>query len=163
MAITKYEDQKWSGGTPIDGEQLSSNGYYTGEKIGTPTQGTGETAANKDAHHVEHNTIRYGTIMQDAATNANMPSEGVAVINTLTGCTSSDAAGFAVKQAAYNATYVAEEGYDLPDSIEVKIGNKVATITTDYSWTSSSGTLQILSGKVTDTVEITIVATPSES
>lgn len=74
MKDTKYNDQTWTGGTPIDGEQLSVNGYYTGEHLGTPAQGKGETDANADAHYVEHNTVRFGTITQDGAANANMPT-----------------------------------------------------------------------------------------
>lgn len=69
----KYTDQTWTGGTPIDGEQLSVNGYYTGQHIGTPMQGKGETEANGDAYYTQHKTVRYGTITQDAASNANMP------------------------------------------------------------------------------------------
>lgn len=70
----KYTDQTWGVSTPISGQQLSVNGYYTGEQLGTPTQGKNETEANADAFYVEHNTIRYGTIMQDSDTSANMPS-----------------------------------------------------------------------------------------
>lgn len=72
MAITKYTDQVWK--APIAGETLSVNGYYVGEHLGKPMQATGETEANADAHYVEHNTVRFGTITQDAASNADMPT-----------------------------------------------------------------------------------------
>ena len=65
----KYQDQSLS-----NGEKLSANGYYTGHHMGTPTQGDGETAANADAYYVQHNTVRLGTIMQDAEPNANLPT-----------------------------------------------------------------------------------------
>lgn len=81
MAVktVKYTDQTWTDPESVAGEQLSVNGYYTGEHIGTPTQGAGETEANNDPHYVEHQTIRFGTMTQDMGENANMPqvaSEG---------------------------------------------------------------------------------------
>ena len=70
----KYKDTKWTGGTPIDGEMLSANGIYTGQQKGTPMQGKDETAANADAYYTEHETVHFGTIMQDAQdTNAPQP------------------------------------------------------------------------------------------
>lgn len=62
----KYKDTKWTGGTPIDGEQLSANGIYTGQQVGTPMQGKDETEANDDTYYTEHETAHFGTIMQDA-------------------------------------------------------------------------------------------------
>ena len=73
MAITKYKDQKWTGDTPIDGQQLSVNGYYTGHHMGKPMQSNGETELNNDPYYVAHKTVRFGTVMQDKASNANMP------------------------------------------------------------------------------------------
>lgn len=70
---TKYKDQTWGADSPINGEQLSVNSHYTGQHLGTPTQAKDETEVNTDAHYVEHNIVRFGTIMQDAAPNANMP------------------------------------------------------------------------------------------
>ena len=61
----KYQNQVW--GEPIAGERLSTNGHYTGEHKGTPTQdalGTGTT--NGNAHYIEENIVRYGTMTQDA-------------------------------------------------------------------------------------------------
>jgi hypothetical protein len=61
----KYQNQVW--GEPIAGERLSTNGHYTGEHKGTPTQdklGVGTT--NGNAHYVEENIVRYGTMTQDA-------------------------------------------------------------------------------------------------
>lgn len=61
----KYQNQVW--GEPIAGERLSTNGHYTGEHLGAPTQDAlGETTTNKDAHYVEGVTVRYGTMTQDA-------------------------------------------------------------------------------------------------
>ena len=61
----KYQNQVW--GEPIAGERLSTNGHYTGEHKGTPTQDAlcAETT-NVDAHYVEGVTVRYGTMTQDA-------------------------------------------------------------------------------------------------
>jgi hypothetical protein len=61
----KYQNQVW--GEPIAGERLSTNGHYTGERLGTPTQDTlGEDTTNTNAYYVEDVTVRYGTITQDA-------------------------------------------------------------------------------------------------
>lgn len=61
----KYTNQIW--GEPIAGERLSTNGHYTGEHKGTPTQDAlGESTTNSNAHYVEDVTIRYGTITQDS-------------------------------------------------------------------------------------------------
>ena len=61
----KYQNQVW--GEPIAGERLSTNGHYTGEHLGTPTQDTlGADTTNGNAHYVEEVTVRYGTMMQDA-------------------------------------------------------------------------------------------------
>lgn len=61
----KYQNQVW--GEPIAGERLSTNGHYTGEHKGTPTQDElGKTTTNVDAHYVEANIIRLGTMTQDA-------------------------------------------------------------------------------------------------
>lgn len=61
----KYENQIW--GDPIRGERLSTNSHYTGERKGTPTQDAlGTSTTNTNAHYVEENIVRYGTVMQDA-------------------------------------------------------------------------------------------------
>lgn len=61
----KYENQTWN--DPIKGERLSTNSHYTGEHKGTPTQDTlGASTTNTNAHYVEENIVRYGTVMQDA-------------------------------------------------------------------------------------------------
>ena len=61
----RYQNQVW--GEPIAGERLSTNGHYTGEHKGTPTQdhlGAGTT--NGNAHYVEENIVRLGTMTHDA-------------------------------------------------------------------------------------------------
>lgn len=63
--IVGYENQEW--GEPIDGERLSTNGNYTGQRLGTPTQDALDVAGqNLDAYYVEQTTIRLGTMTQDA-------------------------------------------------------------------------------------------------
>lgn len=66
MANTyKYKNQVW--GEPLTGERLSTNGHYTGEHLGTPTQDVlGASTTNVDARYVDGVTVRYGTITQDA-------------------------------------------------------------------------------------------------
>lgn len=61
----KYQNQVW--GEPIAGERLSTNGHYTGEHLGSPTQDKlGAETTNKDAHYVDGVTVRLGTMTQDA-------------------------------------------------------------------------------------------------
>lgn len=61
----KYKNQVW--GEPIAGERLSTNGHYTGEHKGAPTQDTlGSGTTNGNAHYVEDNIVRLGTMTQDA-------------------------------------------------------------------------------------------------
>lgn len=61
----KYQNQVW--GEPITGERLSTNGHYTGEHKGTPTQDAlGADTTNSNAHYVEDVVVRYGTMTQDA-------------------------------------------------------------------------------------------------
>lgn len=63
--VVKYENQVW--GEPLTGERLSTNGHYTGEHLGTPTQDRlGADTTNNNPHYVEEVTIRYGTITPDA-------------------------------------------------------------------------------------------------
>lgn len=59
----KYQNQVWGEDTPIAGERLSTNAFYTGEFKGTPMQDALEA---QTAHWVEENTVRYGTVTQDA-------------------------------------------------------------------------------------------------
>ena len=68
MNEVKYNDQVW--GEPIAGERLSTNGYYTGEHKGTPTQ---DAKAEMTAHSVEAATVHLGTITQDAL-EGSMPT-----------------------------------------------------------------------------------------
>lgn len=57
----KYQNQVW--GKPIAGERLSTNGYYTGEQIGTVIQ---DAKHEVTAHIVEDGTVHVGTMIQDA-------------------------------------------------------------------------------------------------
>lgn len=57
----KYQNQVW--GEPIAGERLSTNGHYTGERLGTPTQDAKIAVTD---HMVEDATVRLGTMTHDA-------------------------------------------------------------------------------------------------
>ena len=61
----KYQNQSWGSETPIAGERLSTNGYYTGEQRGTAIQDAlveGTTSAKL----AESNAVHVGTVLQDA-------------------------------------------------------------------------------------------------
>ena len=67
----KYENQIW--GEPIAGERLSTNGHYTGEHKGTVMQDAA-VGGTEQPYAVEEGTVRYGTIMGDAA-EGSMPTK----------------------------------------------------------------------------------------
>ena len=159
---TKYIDQTWTTPDDVAGEQLSVNGYYTGEHIGAPTQDGKYPLGNDDPYYTEHNTVRYGTITQDGATNANMPTVGVGVSYVLTGCTASVPEGTGVaKSTKFDVTFTALEGYTLPSAVTVNVGGSNLVVSTDYTWTSSSGALSVNANKVTGDMIITVTATES--
>lgn len=71
----KYKPQVFPEDHPVEGERLSTNGFYTGEKKGMPMQDYAdpeENGQNEDAYWVENNTVRLGTLLQDA-TEGSMP------------------------------------------------------------------------------------------
>lgn len=61
----KYNNVDWAEGTPIEGERLATNGYYTGEHKGTVMQDAKNPEGNA-AHYAETKTVRLGTMMGDA-------------------------------------------------------------------------------------------------
>ena len=67
----KYNNQIW--GEPIAGERLSTNGHYTGEHKGTVMQDAA-LGGTEQPYAVEEATIRYGTLMGDAA-EGSMPTK----------------------------------------------------------------------------------------
>lgn len=61
----KYNPVNWAESTPIAGERLATNGYYTGEYKGSVIQDSANSGANV-AHYVEEGIVHCGTLMQDA-------------------------------------------------------------------------------------------------
>lgn len=122
--------------------KLYAYGYSntsTGKRtyIKSPITITGTTAAASSAatHSVTH-TLSHVT-KQSGSTGANAATEGT----------------------AYNATFAAETGYELPSAITVTIGGSTATADTDYTWNSSTGALTIPAAKVTGDIAITVTGT----
>ena len=68
----KYENQVW--GEPIAGERKSTNGHYTGQHKGTPLQDA-KADGVQTANTVEAATVRYGTILGDAADSKTFPTK----------------------------------------------------------------------------------------
>lgn len=54
------------------------------------------------------------------------------------------------------ATFEARTGYDLPDTITVKVGGVTKTAGTDYVWTKATGTLEIKPEATTGNISVTI-------
>ena len=137
-----------------NGERVATNGYYTGYKKGTPTQAKDEILG---AHEVEEDTIRYGTMMGDAAVGS-MPKNAVGIAQVLTNCKSSYTDKLISKEDNLSITYTATNSKALPDAVTVKIGGVTKTVTTDYTWTKSTGVLTIAKAKITGDIEITVAA-----
>lgn len=154
----KYIDQVWPASGPCEGEQLSANGYMTGQHIGSPMQDKMYNDCNNDPYYVEHVTTRYGTIMEDKQDDALNPEQGIGVAYVLTGCTATPL-GAAKKSVKLDIKVKAESGYTLPDAVTVKRAGSALTATTHYTWTKSSGTLSINADQVTDDLEVTVTAT----
>jgi hypothetical protein len=68
----KYNNVDWAEGTPIAGERLATNGYYTGEHKGSVMQ-DGKYADANSPHCVENAIVRLGTMTQDAI-DENFPT-----------------------------------------------------------------------------------------
>ena len=61
----KYQNEVWGEDTPIAGERLSTNAFYTGQQLGTVLQDA--TSSDTDQpYHNELNTTHLGTVLQDA-------------------------------------------------------------------------------------------------
>ena len=67
----KYSPQEWGADSIIEGERLSTNGYYTGEHKGTVMQDAA-VGGTEQPHAKEESKIHFGTIMQDAV-EGSMP------------------------------------------------------------------------------------------
>ena len=61
----KYKNQVWGEATPIAGERLSTNGYYTGEQRGTAIQDA-LVEGTTPAKLAESKAVHVGTMLQDA-------------------------------------------------------------------------------------------------
>ena len=85
----------------------------------------------------------------------NTPST-YTVTNTLTNITSNGAAD-ATEGTDYTAILTAEQGYLLPQTIEVKVGNQTLA-STDYTYNPDTGALTIPGAKLTGDVEIIAAA-----
>lgn len=137
-----------------NGERVTTNGYYTGHKKGTPTQAKNEVMG---AYDVEEGTIRYGTMMGDAI-QGSMPKKAVGVTQVLTNCKSSYTDKLISKEDNLSITYTATNSKTLPAMITVKIGGATKTADTDYTWTKSTGVLTIAKAKIIGDIEITVAA-----
>ena len=147
--IVKYVPVETTGG-----ERIATNGYYTGHKKGSPIQGYGESNA---PYEVEEGTVRYGTMMGDAAVGS-MPKKAVGITQVLTNCKSNYTDKLISKEDNLSITYTATNSKTLPDAVTVKIGGVTKTVTTDYTWTKSTGVLTIAKAKITGDIEITVAA-----
>lgn len=70
----KYANLNWHSGVPVAGERLATNGHYTGQHKGTPLQDA-KAGGVQGANTVEASTVRYGTILGDAADTKTFPTK----------------------------------------------------------------------------------------
>ena len=153
----RYENLNWPVGSPVAGERLATNGYYTGHHKGSVMQDNA-VEGTEQPYEVEENIVRYGTMTGDYL-DEHFPSLSVSLTQTLTKCTSSVSANHVAKSAEVSVTYTASDGYELPSTITVKIGGATATVSTDYTWNDSTGVLTIPANKVTGNLEVAVTAT----
>ena len=99
-----------------------------------------------------------GTISQDAATDANMPTKSALKLTlTLTGCEFVGDYGL-VAGNDFIGTVIPAAGYTLPSTITVNDGAALVA-ETDYTWDDATGELHIIGSKVDANTTITITAT----
>jgi stress response protein YsnF len=80
---------------------------------------------------------------------------GTANVESLKNITLTPAEGTKLDYATeYNATLKANDGYGLPETIEVTVGEKVLEANKDYTYDAKTGALVINKGVVTDKVAI---------
>lgn len=157
----KYTNINWPGGSPIAGERLATNGHYTGQHKGTPTQDSVEGADN-DPYFVERDTVRMGTILGDYA-DENLPAIGVAVTHRLVGASpaTGSEAGVYTKNGAKTFTFEEDDDYSLSSYCKVYIGGTEATSGTDYTYDSSAGTVAFAANKLSANTVIDVRAKKS--
>lgn len=73
-------------------------------------------------------------------------------VSVSSGTTGTNAATYGTD---YSVTLAGATGYNLPATVTVTIGGNTATLTTDYTWNSSTGVLTVLGAKVTGNIAIT--------
>lgn len=91
------------------------------------------------------------TLYAQWAWNTYDVSTSLTQVSVKTGATGTDAA---THGTAYTVTLQGETGYNLPTTVTVTIGGSPATLTTDYTWNSSTGVLTVLAAKVTGNISI---------
>lgn len=147
----KYKDTVWPSGSSIAGEGLSANGEYLGEQVGTPMQGKDETAANTDPFFAAHNTMRQGTMTQDAG-DTNFPDLVYLVSYDLNGAIGTTPA----------ATYQADEGAEITVSAAPTVTAYPEGKTAFDKWNTKAdgtGTAYAVSAKFTPTADTVLYAT----
>jgi uncharacterized repeat protein (TIGR02543 family) len=97
------------------------------------------------------------TLTADATLYAQWAWNTYDVSTSLTSVTVSSGTtgtGAATHGTAYTVTFAGSTGYNLPATVTVTIGGETATLTTDYTWNSSTGVLTVLAAKVTGDISI---------
>lgn len=105
-----------------------------------------------------------GTIdLSEGSMSGNAPSSETTLLymvaSTLPQIISFSGADRATNQADYTATLTAAEGYSLPASITVTVGDNTLTAGTDYTYDQTSGGLTIPKEKTTGNITIQAVLT----
>ena len=146
----KYKDTVWPSGSSIAGKNLSANGEYLGEQVGTPMQGKDETEANADPFFAAHGTIRQGTLTQDTA-DTNFPDLLYQVSYDLNGAVGT------VPPAVYQASEGAEVTISAAPTVTTYPSGKTAF----DKWNTKSdgtGTAYAASAKLAPTADTVLYA-----
>ena len=127
----------------------------------------------------KNGTIRFSTVsglsVKDEAGNTTTVNGGdyssaptlqyyrkMGVSSSLTHLTFSGE-GKATYNTNYTATLSAAHGYNLPNSITVKVGGSTLAQGSDYTYNSGTGAITIYGSKITDDIVITAAGVPKQS
>ena len=137
----------FSAAVPAAGYQLK--GYYTDATGGTKViDADGTFSANSGTwNRTDGATLELFAQYEDAS---------YSVTHTLSNVTKSSGATTATHGTNYTAVFAGAAGYNVPDAITVTIGGSTKTAGTEYTWDSSTGTIEITGSYITGAIVITV-------
>lgn len=154
-SMTDVEDIECDASVTLEANAFVKTGYtfanWTANvdvKVGGATVSAGSAIANSATIQNVSSDITLTAQWSPVHYNVSTSLTNVTVSSGTTGT------GAATHGSAYSVTLAGETGYNLPTTVTVTIGGSPATLTTDYTWNSSTGVLTVLAAKVTGDISI---------